>query len=55
VARILCLNVEMITADRLDGGRDRCANLFRDLPLLLKKPGQNRAMCRIKEKESESY
>jgi len=26
-----------------------------DLPLLLKKPGQNRAMCPIKEKESEWY
>jgi hypothetical protein len=30
-------------------------DLFRDLPLLLKKPGQNRAKCPTKEKESESY
>jgi len=42
-------------ADRLHGGRDRSAIYFVTCPLWLKKPAQNRAMCPIKEKESESY
>jgi hypothetical protein len=29
-------------------------DLFRDLPLLLKKPGQNRAIGPTKEKENET-
>ena len=40
-------------ADRLHGGWDRSA-IIRDLPLLLKNPGHNRAMGPTKEKENET-
>src|SRR5258705_4954770 len=41
-------------ANRLHGGWDRSA-IIRDLPLLLKNPGHNRAMGPTKEKENETY
>ena len=54
-ARIPFFKVEMTTAPTPARRLAPFCNLFRDLPLLLKKPGHNRAMGPTKEKENETY
>ena len=53
-ARIPFFKVEMTTALTACTAVGTVLRLFRDLPLPLKKPGQNRAMGPTKEKENET-
>jgi len=53
-ARIPFFKVEMTTALTPPRRLGPFCDPFRDLPLLLKRPGQNRAMGPTKEKENET-
>jgi hypothetical protein len=54
-AHIPCFNVEKIRRRSPARRSGPFCDLFRDPCLWLQKLGQNRAMCLIKEKESEPY